>query len=73
MKAVDFSQYEKEDLVDVANELHLKLQKKKQNLSDARNKLQTARKRLSRLKEAVTYQQQRIIELTRGIGVKIAR
>jgi hypothetical protein len=65
MKAVDFSQYEKEDLVDVANELHLKLQKKKQNLSDARTKLQMARKHLSRLKEAVSYQQKRIIELTR--------
>ncbi len=65
MKAVDFSRYEKEDLVDVANQLHLKLQKKKQNLSDARTKLQTARKRLSRLKEAVSYQQKRIIELTR--------
>ena len=52
-----------EELITLVNELYEKLKKKNQDLTRTRERLSKARSRIQKLKDIVSYQRERIIEL----------
>lgn len=59
-----FFEVEKMQLIEWLEQAHLKLDQKNLQLRTARQRLNAARSKLSKLKETVVYQRNRIIELT---------
>jgi hypothetical protein len=52
-----------QELIDIVNDLRSRLKKKHQDLTRSRERLSKARVRIQKLKEIVTYQRDRIIQL----------
>lgn len=63
MKKIDSANYEKEDLIALLEEIAHKPEEKNFKLRSAREKLNSMKMRVIKMKEIVNYQRERIIEL----------
>ena len=62
----DFSQFERNELLIVLNDLQDELLQKKMSLRDVRSRLHIARRKIKTLKETVGFQRKRIVDLYRS-------
>jgi hypothetical protein len=59
---IDFSQYDKDELLKLLRKVQHELSQKKLALREARNRLQYARKKIKTLRETVDFQRKRIVD-----------
>jgi hypothetical protein len=64
----DFSQFERDELLIVLNDLQDELVQKKLSLRETRNRLHIARRKIKTLKETVGFQRRRIVDLYKSQG-----
>jgi len=63
MKRRNLKEAPHDELIGIVNDLTEKLKKKNKDLTRTRERLNTARSRIQKLKGIVTYQRERIIQL----------
>ena len=63
MQKQDLLQFEKTELVDMVNDLQLKLERKNVELHKTRTRLSAFKSKVIKMKDTVAFQRKRILEL----------